>query len=138
MATQISLDQLTADPHTVLASLRGIGPAVWVEALRGWVVTSRDLALEVMRDDTTFTVDHPGFTTAQVVGPSMLSRDGSEHRRHLDPFASFFRMASLRAASPHASGTAPGNGLPQFGPMARRSCGRHWPDPSPSRWSPSY
>ena len=32
-----------------------------------------------MRDAETFTVDDPRFTTAQVVGPSMLSLDGAEH-----------------------------------------------------------
>jgi hypothetical protein len=41
--------------------------------LNGWLVTRRDLTLTVMRDDKTFTVDDPRFSTAQVVGPSMLS-----------------------------------------------------------------
>ena len=73
--------------------LRGVGSVVWVAALDGWVVLSRDTAVAVMRDAATFTVDDPRFSTAQVVGPSMLSRDGAEQRRHRDPFAAAFMPA---------------------------------------------
>ncbi len=93
---EITRQQLTEDPHPIHAELRAESPVAWVEALGGWVVLSRELAVEVMRDAATFTVDHPGFTTAQVVGPSMLSLDGPEHRHHRDPFVNFFRLAGLR------------------------------------------
>lgn len=63
---------------------------MWVATLDGWVVLSRDAAVAVMRDAVGFTVDDPRFSTAQVVGPSMLSLDGAEHRRHRDPFAAAF------------------------------------------------
>jgi len=79
------------DPYAVLATLREREPVSWVPALGGWLVTRRDLALAVMRDAATFTVDDPRFTTARVVGPSMLSLDGDEHRRHRAPFAAPFR-----------------------------------------------
>ncbi len=95
-ASPITLDELRTDPHRIHAELRSQSPVAWVEALGGWVVLSRSLAVEVMRDDSTFTVDHPSFTTARVVGASMLSCDGREHRRHRDPFAGFFRVASLQ------------------------------------------
>ena len=65
-------------------------------ALDGWLVTRRDLALAVMRDASTFTVDDPRFSTGRVVGPSMLSRDGGEHRRHRTPFARPFRLDAVR------------------------------------------
>jgi cytochrome P450 len=67
----------------------------WVPVLDGWVVTRRDLCIEVMRDAVRFTVDDPRFSTAQVVGPSMLSLDGDEHRRHRDPFAAAFRRTEV-------------------------------------------
>jgi cytochrome P450 len=54
------------------------------------------LALHVMRDDATFTVDDARFSTGQVVGPSMLTRDGSEHARHRAPFAESLRLAAVR------------------------------------------
>jgi cytochrome P450 len=68
----------------------------WLPALGGWLVTSRELALEVMRDAQTFTVDDVRFSTGQVVGQSMLTRDGPEHGRHRDPFAQPFRLAAVR------------------------------------------
>lgn len=49
-----------------------------------------------MRDSAAFTVDDPRFSTARVVGPSMLSRDGAEHGRHRDPFARPFRLDAVR------------------------------------------
>src|SRR6476646_1670797 len=92
----VTLAQLEADPHPVLARLRAQAPVAWVEALGGWLVTRRDLVLEVMRDAATFTVDDPRFSTARVVGPSMLSRDGAEHARHRDPFARASRLRRVR------------------------------------------
>ncbi|MEQ1704289.1 MAG: cytochrome P450, partial [Ilumatobacteraceae bacterium] len=63
--------------HQVLHSLREHGPVVWLPSIGGWVVLSRQLAISVMRDAATYTVDDPRFSTAQVVGPSMLSLDGA-------------------------------------------------------------
>ena len=62
----------------------------WVPALGGWLVTSHAAAIAVMRDSRTFTVDDPRFSTARVVGPSMLSLDGGPHARHRAPFFSAF------------------------------------------------
>jgi cytochrome P450 len=92
----ITLAKLEDDPHPILARLRASDPVARVDALGGWLVTRRDLVLEVMRDAATFTVDDPRFSTARVVGPSMLSRDGAEHARHRDPFARAFRLRTVR------------------------------------------
>ena len=95
MGADITLAELDAEPYGVLARLRAHEPVSWVPVLDGWVVTRRDLCIEVMRDAETFTVDDPRFSTAQVVGPSMLSLDGVEHRRHRDPFAAAFRRTEV-------------------------------------------
>jgi cytochrome P450 len=89
----VTIDQLERDPHPALRRMRDAGPVCWVDALGGWMVTGRAVAERVLRDPATFTVDHPGFSTAQVVGPSMLSLDGSDHLRHRDPFARELRTA---------------------------------------------
>jgi len=60
-------------------------------------VTGYDLAVEVMRDARTFTVDDPRFSTARVVGPSMLSLDGAAHARHRAPFTRPFRTEEVHA-----------------------------------------
>jgi cytochrome P450 len=95
-ADEVTLEELEADPHPVHARLRESEPVAWLPVLDGWLVTRRDLALQVMRDAVTFTVDDPRFSTGQVVGPSMLTRDGDEHARHRAPFADSLRLAAVR------------------------------------------
>ena len=88
-----TVEELETDPHPALASIRPIGR---IESLNAWFVTGRALALQALRDPETFTVDDPRFSTAQVVGPSMLSLDGSHHKSHRDPFESPFGLAETR------------------------------------------
>jgi cytochrome P450 len=97
LGESVTVEELTQDPHPVLARLRAAEPVSWLPALGGWLVTRRDLVEEVLRDPAGFTVDDPRFTTARVVGPSMLSLDGAEHRRHRDPFAHALRRGDVTA-----------------------------------------
>jgi cytochrome P450 len=83
--------------HPVLARLRAAEPVSWLPVLGGWLVTSRELALRVLRDSAAFTVDDPRFSTARVVGPSMLSLDGAEHGRHRAPFSHGFSHREIRS-----------------------------------------
>jgi hypothetical protein len=96
LGAAVEVEQLDLDPHPLLARLRQHEPISWLPALDGWLVTRRDLALEVMLDPETFTVDDPRFSTAQVLGASMLSLDGEEHVRHRAPFIAPFRIAAVR------------------------------------------
>ncbi len=95
MVPDITLADLDTRHHEMLAALRSASPVAWVDAVGGWVVTGREAAVAVMRDADRFTVDDPRFSTAQVVGPSMLSLDGDAHRRHRDPFAATFRPSEV-------------------------------------------
>ncbi|MEU8120718.1 cytochrome P450 [Spirillospora sp. NPDC049024] len=96
LGASVTAADLEDDPHPHLARLREREPVTWLPALGGWLVTARRPALEVMRDADTYTVDDPRFSTAQVVGPSMLSLDGPAHTRHRDAFARPFRPARTR------------------------------------------
>jgi cytochrome P450 len=96
LGAAVTVAELERDPHLVLAQLRETEPVAWVPALQAWLVTQRELALAVVRDDATFTVDDPRFSTAQIVGRSMLSVDGVEHARHRGPFARPFRLDAVR------------------------------------------
>ncbi|BBY08879.1 cytochrome P450 [Mycobacterium noviomagense] len=91
-----TLRELEEDPHPLLARLRAAEPVTWLEAVGGWLITRYDLAVRVLRDPATFTVDDPRFSTARVVGPSMLSFDGAAHGRHRDAFARPFHPARVR------------------------------------------
>lgn len=103
LGAAVTLEQLDQDPHPVLAGLREHEPVSWLPALGGWLVTRYDLAVGVMRDAETFTVDDPRFSTAQVVGPSMLSLDGEAHARHRAPFTAPFRPIAVRERFAHAA-----------------------------------
>src|SRR5271154_535155 len=96
-AETVTLADLESDPHPALARLRARAPACWVPVLGAWLVTGYDLAVEVLRDSRTFTVDDPRFSTAKVVGPSMLSLDGAPHARHRAPFTRPFRAEEIHA-----------------------------------------
>lgn len=96
IGAEVRLEELDGDPHALLARLREREPVSWLPTLDGWLVTRYDLALEVARDAETYTVDDPRFSTAQVVGPSMLSLDGAGHERHRTPFVTPFRITTVR------------------------------------------
>jgi cytochrome P450 len=91
-----TLGELHEDPHPLLARLRATEPVSWLPALGGWLVSSYDIAVQVLRDPAVFTVDDPRFSTSRVIGPSMLSLDGSEHARHRGPFTARFHPARSR------------------------------------------
>ena len=95
LGAAVTLSELDQDPHPALARLRAAEPVSWLPSLEGWLVTRHDLVLSAMRDAQAFTVDDPRFSTAQVVGPSMLSLDGVEHDRHRAPFVGPFRAGEV-------------------------------------------
>ncbi len=97
LGARATVEELEDSPYALLAALREREPVSWLPALDGWLVTRRDLALEVMQDATTYTVQDPRFTTARVVGESMLSLDGPEHARHRAPFAPPLRRDAVHA-----------------------------------------
>ncbi|HEY0717295.1 MAG TPA: cytochrome P450 [Streptosporangiaceae bacterium] len=96
----LSLSELEHDPHAGLARLRRESPVAWVPVLGGWLVTGYAEAVAVMRDSRTFTVDDPRFSTARVVGPSMLSLDGRAHSRHRTPFFGAFHRGDAAQRLP--------------------------------------
>src|SRR5436305_2159595 len=57
LGAAVTLEELDGEPYDVLARLRRSEPVAWVRVLDGWLVTRRDLCIEVMRDARRFTVD---------------------------------------------------------------------------------
>ncbi len=97
IGASITVADLEGDIAPLLQRLRISEPVSWIPALQAWLVTRHDLAIAVMRDATTYTVDHPAFSTARIIGPSMLSLDGEEHLLHRTPFERPFRPRNVRA-----------------------------------------
>lgn len=96
IGASITIEQLTSSPYDSLARLRAEEPVSWIPALGAWFITRRDFSIEAMRDADRFTVDDDRFTTARVLGPSMLSLDGDEHARHRKAFTGPFRPKVVR------------------------------------------
>lgn len=95
LGAEVTLEDLEQDVHAVNHRLREREPVSWIPVWDAWLITQHDLTIQVMRDAVTYTVDHPGFSTAQVVGPSMLSLDGKTHMRHRRPFERPFRKQEV-------------------------------------------
>jgi cytochrome P450 len=125
----VTLERLERDPHPILADLRAHEPVSWVPALNGWLVTRHDLAVAVMRDPDTFTVDDPRFSTAQVVGPSMLSLDGAAHIRHRAAFAAPFRPRAVRERFEQAAAAEAGRLIDGFAARTRAELRRDFAGP---------
>jgi cytochrome P450 len=95
LGAAVSLAELDRDPHAVHRRLRPTEPVSWLPALDGWLISSHAHATQAMRDPAAFTVDDPRFSTARVIGPSMLSLDGAAHDRHRRPFTAPFRAGAV-------------------------------------------
>ena len=96
IGASVTIEKLTNDPYSTLAELREHEPVSWLPCLNAWWITRRDLAIEAMVDADAFTVDDDRFTTAQVLGTSMLNLDGDEHARHRKAFTAPFRPKFVR------------------------------------------
>ncbi|HMQ56700.1 MAG TPA: cytochrome P450 [Anaerolineae bacterium] len=97
IGASLTLADLAGEVHPLLHKLRAAEPVSWLPVLNAWLVTGYGDAAIVMRDAQTYTVDHPNFSTARVVGPSMLSLDGQAHRHHRRPFEKPFRKPAVQA-----------------------------------------
>jgi hypothetical protein len=82
-----------------------------------------------MRDADTFTVDDPRFSTAQVIGPSMLSLDGAGHDRHRQPFVAPFRPAPVRDLFADAVAAETGRLVDELAPAGRAELRRSFAGP---------
>ncbi|MHB1571645.1 MAG: cytochrome P450, partial [Solirubrobacteraceae bacterium] len=129
IGASITLDELDRDPYPALARLREQEPVSWVAALDGWLVTRHDLVVEAMRAAATFTVDDPRFSTAQVVGPSMLSLDGPEHARHRKPFVGPFRVRAVAERFADATETEAARLIERLRPSAGAELRREFAGP---------
>lgn len=96
LGKQTTLVDLEGDVHLLMHKFREAEPVSFVHSINAWLVTRHDDCCLVMRDTETYTVDHPGFTTAQVIGPTMLSFDGQLHKQHRRPFEAPFRKTAIK------------------------------------------
>ena len=78
-----------------LDRLRDFEPISWVPALGGWLVTSHELARELLGGDAFTVWAEPNLVRASL-GVMMLTSDGPEHARQRRPFDEPFRVRPVR------------------------------------------
>ena len=74
---EVSLGELAADPHPLLARLRERAPVCWVPALGGWLVTGYSAAVEVLGDPSTESMLGPVTRAVVNLGSSTVNAAGS-------------------------------------------------------------
>jgi cytochrome P450 len=82
--SEITLDQLSADPYPILAELRRHEPVAFIPSLDMWLVTKWDDVMEVTVNEERFTAATEPSWLNTVLGPNMLGSGGQTHRRLKD------------------------------------------------------
>jgi cytochrome P450 len=77
----ITLADLEADPHPILAELRELAPAVYVPSIDMWLVTRWDDVVYVCESPDLFTANTDPSWLRECLGENMLTLDGEPHHR---------------------------------------------------------
>jgi len=96
----LTVDQLSADPYAIFARLRASEPVTWAPALNQWLVTSRDIAMEVLRDHERFRTDSAHSPIRDTFGAQMLSTEGEDQRRYKSACAPPFNARAAESSRP--------------------------------------
>lgn len=79
--SSITLADLEADPHPILAELRELAPATFVPSIDMWLVTRWDEVVYVCEHPELFTSNTDPSWLRQCLGENMLTLDGEPHDR---------------------------------------------------------
>ena len=77
----ITLADLEADPHPILAELRELAPATFVPSIDMWLVTRWDDVVHVCQSADLFTAKTDPSWLRECLGENMLTLDGEAHDR---------------------------------------------------------
>jgi cytochrome P450 len=78
----VTVDELTVNPYPIFDRLRAAEPVTWAPALGQWLVTSRTIGMEVLRDHERFRTDGEHSPIRDTFGAQMLSTEGDVQRRY--------------------------------------------------------
>ena len=85
---EITFSDLLADPYPSFEKIRAQGSAVWVDCARIRLVTRFDDIQHIERNAQIFASTNPGSLMNEVMGHSLMRKDGAEHlaeRRAVEP-----------------------------------------------------
>ena len=98
LGAQVTAADLSRDPYPVFHRLRPAEPVSWCPQLGQWLVTRRDLAMEVLRDPVHFRTDGGHSPIRDTFGPQMLSTEGDQQRRYKSACAPPFNARAVEDA----------------------------------------
>ena len=95
LGASVTLQALADEPYPLFARLQAEEPVTWCPALGMWLVVRWSDAVAVLQNRRDFTVVSERSLLADVIGPMMLSTDGSEQTRLRQPFAATYLPRSI-------------------------------------------
>ncbi|MDQ3893968.1 MAG: cytochrome P450 [Actinomycetota bacterium] len=95
VGTEITLEQLEADPYPIYAQLRDEEPVCLIEAVGLWLVTRWDDVQYVDKTPDLFTGETDPSTLKRTFGPNLLASEGPYHDRIRSIIYPWFRVKAI-------------------------------------------
>jgi cytochrome P450 len=95
VGTEISVDQLEADPYPIYKQLRAEEPVCFVESVGLWLVTRWDDVQRVDKSPDLFTGETEPSTLRRTFGPNLLASEGAYHERIRKIIYPWFRVGAI-------------------------------------------
>jgi cytochrome P450 len=95
VGTEITVEQLEADPYPIYAHLRAEEPVCFVESVGLWLVTRWDDVQLVDKNPQLFTGETEPSTLRRTFGPNLLASEGAYHDRIRKLIYPWFRVGAI-------------------------------------------
>jgi cytochrome P450 len=95
VGTEITVEQLEADPYPIYKHLRAEEPVCFVESVGLWLVTRWDDVQYVDKNPALFTGETEPSTLRRTFGPNLLASEGAYHDRIRKLVYPWFRVGAI-------------------------------------------
>jgi cytochrome P450 len=95
VGTEISVEQLEADPYPIYKQLREEEPVCFVDSVGLWLVTRWDDVQHVDKSPELFTGETEPSTLRRTFGPNLLASEGTYHARIRKIIYPWFRVGAI-------------------------------------------
>jgi cytochrome P450 len=95
VGTEITVEQLEADPYPIYKQLRAEEPVCFVESVGLWLVTRWDDVQAVDKNPELFTGETEPSTLRRTFGPNLLASEGAYHDRIRKLIYPWFRVGAI-------------------------------------------
>lgn len=94
--SDVTINELTQNPYPVFERLRALGSAVWVDSARIHLVTRFEDVMTVERNHDQFASTNPGSLMNEVMGHSLMRKDGKPHKMERAAIEPSFRPGIVK------------------------------------------